>query len=95
MEYVGYVHFFVNCESCFFIESFELVSFNFHGAEMRGIPRGSCGEGNRPCFDWSKRVEDIVETIVVVGYQFIRGGKMIREQDIINVGAESIYINVL
>ena len=95
MEYVGYVHFFENSESCFFVESFKLASFSFHGAEMRGIPRGSCGEGNRPCFDWSKRVENIVETVIVVVNKFIRGGRMVRGQDIVNVGAESIYINVL
>ena len=81
MEYVGYVHFFVNSESCFFVESFKLASFSFHGAEMRGIPRGSCGEGNRLCFDWSNRVEDIVETFIAVGNKFIRGGMMVRGQD--------------
>lgn len=59
MAYVGYVHFFVNGESSFLIESFQLAAFSFHGAEMRGIPGGSCGEGDRACFEGSEGVEDV------------------------------------
>ncbi len=60
MAYVGYVHFFVNGKSSFFVQSFQLAAFSFHGAEMRGIPGGSCREGNRACFDRSEGVENVV-----------------------------------
>ena len=44
------VHFFVNIETSFSMETFKLPTFGFHEMKIGGDPRGGDGERNRSGF---------------------------------------------
>lgn len=51
-----------------------LATFCFHGLEFSGKPGSSMWDRDRLRFHRSKTVEDVVEAVVVMSNQIIRGG---------------------
>ena len=56
------------------MEPFKWPTFGFHQTNVGGEPRGGDRERNRSVFQRSKRIENIVETSVVMRDQIIRAG---------------------
>ena len=81
MEDVVIVHVFVNSETSFPVEAFELSTSGLHEPEVAGEPWSRDIESDSSGFKRSKGVKDGMKSRVIVGNQFVSGVQVVGIQE--------------